>query len=122
MNVSLPRRYSELKQTPAYVVTGHCQGAKRTSDDGSCNASCYCISLKSEFSCDTTPKCRCKNCQNPMGERVHMKIRCKLQNNLPKHQGLLRIAGSDDQCYAREGLEHKDSRWTDRETLALFVI
>ena len=65
-NVSLPRRYSELNMWS--LVTGHCQGAKRTSDDGSCNDSRYCISLKSGFSCDTTPKCRCKNCQNPMGE------------------------------------------------------
>ena len=102
------------------MVTG--QGAKRTSDDGSCNDSRYCISLKSGFSCNTTPKCRCKNCQNPTGERVHIKTSWKLQNNLPKHQRKLRIAGSDDQCYAWEGLEQKYSRWTDRETLALFII
>ena len=44
------------------------------------------------------------------------------RDSLPKHQGKLRISGSDDLCYDQEGLEKKDAKWTDGETLALFVI
>ena len=41
---------------------------------------------------------------------------------MPKHHGKLRIAGSDDMCYSQEGLEKRDSKWTDEETVALFII
>ena len=115
---------SDISKTLIRTKTDTCrcgQGAKRASDGGSCNESRYCNCLKSGFSCDTSPKCRCKNCQNPIGERVYEKGE-NSRDNLPKHQGKGRIAGSDDKCYAQEGLEMKDSRWTDTETLALFVI
>ena len=115
---------AEVSKTLLRRKTDTCrcgQGAKKKSDDGSCNESRYCICLKSNFGCNSTPKCRCKNCQNPMGERVYEKGE-RSRDSLPKHQGKLRIAGSDDKCYAQEGLSKKDSRWTDRETLALFVV
>ena len=115
---------NDLSKTLIRTKTATCrcgQGAKKTSGDGSCKESRFCVCLKSGFSCNTAPKCRCKNCENPIGERIYEKGE-NSRDSLPKHQGKGRIAGSDDMCYVQEGLEKKDSRWTDTETLTLFII
>ena len=92
------------RENETYVCTGdRCQ----------CN--------KNIWSCEETPKCQCKKCGNVWGERIYQK-KNDSRENLPKHHGKLRIAGSDDMCYSQEGLEKRDSKWTDEETVALFII
>ena len=63
----------------------------------------------------------CRNCYNPLGERIVDTVKDNAREDLPKHHGKLRVLGSDDNCYLQEGIEKKDSKWTDEETLALFV-
>ena len=57
-----------------------------------------------------------------MGERIVDEEKDNAREGLPKHHGKLRALGSDNLCYSQEGIDKKDSKWTDEETLALFII
>ena len=97
------------------------RGEKRLNSGESCvGARCCCY--KNEWSCDDLPKCMCRNCYNPLGERIVDIEKDNSRKDLPKHHGKLRVLGSDDNCYLQEGIEKKDSKWTDEETVALFII
>ena len=97
------------------------RGGKRFSSGENC-VSGRCVCYKSGWGCDDAPRCICRNCFNTLGEKIVDEEKDNAREDLPKHHGKLRALGSDNLCYSQEGIDKKDSKWTDEETLALFII
>ena len=104
------------------TLTCRCgRGVKRLSSGEFC-VSRLCPCRTNGWGCEDLPKCMCRNCHNNLGERIVDQEKDNSREDLPKHHGKLRIHGSDDLCYSQEGTSKKDSKWTNEETLALFII
>ena len=97
------------------------RGEKRSNSEECCVTN-LCSCHKNGWSCDSIPRCMCRNCCNVLGERIVDKEKDNFRDDLPKHYGKLRVLGSDDFCYSQEGADKKDSKWTEEETLALFIV
>lgn len=83
-----------------------------------------CQCFKNKWSCDASPICKCRKCENDYGRKNEPDVAHKEERAPKRDTGSARKVyrfSKDNSFHEYLGIEKKQSIWTDSETLTLFL-